>query len=186
MTLNIGSSTLLCGVFEMTGGAPEPVSACNIRGLPEKMNEEVGDMCAHTTDEKTLDAPRGQEAGQKAALNAMIDCLDAQPETDRVAAFSHRIVHGGRDNAEPVLLDNSVQDHLTKLKPLAPSHQPHNLRTVRRLRDRFPDVHQIGCFDTAFRRTQPRVARLFALPHHLTTTASCVLVFTVCHTSISP
>ena len=55
-----------------------------------------------------------------------------------------------------------------RLVPLAPLHQPHNLAPIRILRRRFPDLPQIACFDTAFHRSQPEIAQLFALPHAMT------------------
>ena len=48
--------------------------------------------------------------------------------------------------------------------PLAPSHQPQNLAPIRSLLESRPDLPQIACFDTAFHRTQPRLAQLFPLP----------------------
>jgi len=51
---------------------------------------------------------------------------------------------------------------------LAPLHQPHNLAPIRILRERFPDLPQVACFDTAFHRNQPDLAQLFALPRAMT------------------
>ena len=98
----------------------------------------------------------------------MFACLDGLSDLGTIAAFSHRIVHGGPDYAAPVLIDDAIVTELQKLVPLAPSHQPHNLRPIRRVQDHSPGVPQIGCFDTAFHRTQPRVAQIFGLPRDLT------------------
>jgi acetate kinase len=46
-------------------------------------------------------------------------------------------------------------------------HQPHNLAGIRALSALLPDVAQVACFDTAFHRTQPRMAQLFAIPKAL-------------------
>jgi acetate kinase len=53
---------------------------------------------------------------------------------------------------------------LARYEPLAPLHQPHNLAAIREMLARLPGVPQIACFDTAFHRTAPDVAQLFALP----------------------
>jgi acetate kinase len=45
-------------------------------------------------------------------------------------------------------------------------HQPHNLAPIRSLLALHPDLPQVACFDTAFHRTQPLEAELFALPMH--------------------
>jgi acetate kinase len=47
---------------------------------------------------------------------------------------------------------------------LAPLHQPHNLAAIRAVLERMPEVPQVACFDTAFHRTAPDIAQLFALP----------------------
>ena len=167
VTLNVGSSSLRCGLFEVSGDTEVPLHAYSIRGLPDRMIAETRDFKAGSTNETELEPPQGQ-VSHKAALGAMMTWLDGWSETERIAAFAHRIVHGGKDFADPVVLDDAVLAQLETLTPLAPSHQPHNLRPMRWLRERYPEVPQIGCFDTAFHRTQPRLAQIFALPRHLT------------------
>jgi len=53
---------------------------------------------------------------------------------------------------------------LEKLTPLAPLHQPHNLAGIRALRETRPELPQVACFDTAFHRTHPQLADVYALP----------------------
>src|SRR5262249_52454182 len=43
-------------------------------------------------------------------------------------------------------------------------HQPHNLAAIKVVTQRAPALPQVACFDTSFHRTQPDVARSFALP----------------------
>jgi acetate kinase len=56
---------------------------------------------------------------------------------------------------------------LEELVPLAPLHQPHHLAAIRAVSAVAPKVPQVGCFDTAFHRSQPAVAQAFALPREL-------------------
>ena len=42
-----------------------------------------------------------------------------------------RIVHGGSSFTAPVRIDDRVMEKLSKLEPLAPLHQPHNLSGIR-------------------------------------------------------
>ena len=77
------------------------------------------------------------------------------------------MVHGGLDYDRAVRLDEGVIADLERLIPLAPLHQPHNLAAIRALAEVAPKLPQVACFDTAFHRTQPRVAQLFALPRAL-------------------
>jgi acetate kinase len=64
-------------------------------------------------------------------------------------------------------VDETVLQSLDALSPLAPLHQPHNLEPIHVIRRRLPDIPQVACFDTAFHRTQPEIARMFALPQSM-------------------
>jgi acetate kinase len=66
-----------------------------------------------------------------------------------------------------VRVDAGVLTALEKFVPLAPLHQPHNLKPIRRLLERQPQLAQVACFDTSFHRSQPPVAQRFALPDEL-------------------
>ena len=79
-------------------------------------------------------------------------------------AIGHRVVHGGPDYSEPVVIDDAVLERLEALSPLAPLHQPNNLAPIRAVRARQPELLQVACFDTAFHRGHPEVADRYALP----------------------
>jgi acetate kinase len=73
-------------------------------------------------------------------------------------------VHGGLEFMAPTVVDEGVLASLERYNRLAPLHQPHNLAAIRAMLGRLPGVPQVACFDTAFHRTVPEVAQLFALP----------------------
>jgi acetate kinase len=83
---------------------------------------------------------------------------------ETLVGVGHRVVHGGLEFMAPTRLDSTVLARLARYEPLAPLHQPHNLAAIRVLFERLPGVPQVACFDTAFHRTVPEVAQLFALP----------------------
>jgi acetate kinase len=82
--------------------------------------------------------------------------------------IGHRVVHGGMKYAAPIRLNGEVLDELSKLVPLAPLHQPHNLAPIRTILDLAPHIRQVACFDTAFHRNQSHIAQSFALPRRFT------------------
>jgi acetate kinase len=69
--------------------------------------------------------------------------------------------------AQPMRMDAAVLQDLEQFVPLAPLHQPHNLTPIRLMFERRPDLPQVACFDTAFHRSQPELAQMFALPMEL-------------------
>lgn len=79
-------------------------------------------------------------------------------------AIGHRVVHGGPHHDRPALVDRSVLSDLERFIPLAPLHQPNNLAPIRVLMERFPDMPQVACFDTAFHRGHDKVADCYAIP----------------------
>ncbi len=83
-------------------------------------------------------------------------------------AAGHRVVHGGTKYGAPVVVNDVVMADLEALAPLAPLHQVHNLDPIRILTRLYPDLVQVACFDTAFHRTNPPLAQLYALPRKLT------------------
>jgi acetate kinase len=82
----------------------------------------------------------------------------------RVDAVGHRIVHGGTEFTEPVVIDADVERRLRALVDLAPLHQPKSLQALDAARRLLPGVPHVGCFDTAFHATLPPQARTYALP----------------------
>jgi acetate kinase len=79
-------------------------------------------------------------------------------------AVGHRVVHGGRQFVEAVLIDDAVEREIEALAPLAPLHNPPALEAMRRARSALPDVPHVAVFDTAFHRTMPAAASTYAVP----------------------
>ena len=105
---------------------------------------------------ETVDAPVGRI--DDAALRAAIS---ANPPID---AVGHRIVHGGTEFTQPVLIDARVLRRLEALTDLAPLHQPKSLRGLDVVSRLLPDVPAVACFDTAFHAHIPPAAATYALP----------------------
>jgi acetate kinase len=100
-------------------------------------------------------------------LGAAVEWIENHLAPARLAAIGHRVVHGGNAHAGPALVTPALLDELTALAPLAPLHQPHNLDAIAAMAHLHPNLPQVACFDTAFHLANPRVARLYALPHAL-------------------
>ena len=86
---------------------------------------------------------------------------------ERIQAIGHRVAHGGTRFGAPVLVDAEVLAGLTRVIPLAPLHQPHNLAPIRAVTVLRPDLPQVACFDSGFHSGQAAVVRRFGLPRRL-------------------
>jgi acetate kinase len=105
---------------------------------------------------ETVDAPVGRidDAALRAAISANLP----------IDAVGHRIVHGGTEFTQPVLIDARVLRRLEALTDLAPLHQPKSLRGLEVVTRLLPGVPAVACFDTAFHAHLPPAAATYALP----------------------
>lgn len=163
LTLNAGSSSIKFALFAV--GAE--VAEC-VRGQVEGLGAAPR-LQAAKPDEPHVDQTLSQtQAGDHAAALAVIlEFLKTSFGKIAVEAVGHRVVHGGADFSESVVLDEQALAYLERLNPLAPLHQPHNLSGVRAAHGAFPDALQVACFDTAFHRSHPWVNDAYALPREL-------------------
>ncbi|OWW19500.1 acetate/propionate family kinase [Noviherbaspirillum denitrificans] len=166
LAVNAGSSSLKFALYPQNGteiGAA-PLSG-NIEGL------EAGGSPLVKVSSKDGNSTEKLEAGEgtphERALSALRSVLERHAQGIRITAVAHRIVHGGSRFAASVVLDDDTVAYLDTLCSLAPLHQPHNLAGVHAFRKHFPDLPQIGCFDTAFHATLPETEYTFALPKAL-------------------
>jgi acetate kinase len=104
---------------------------------------------------------------RETATGILFDWLRTGGYLDGVGGVGYRIVHGGPNHTEPVLIDNEVLDGLRRITALAPDHLPDQIATVERITKILPNVPAVGCFDTSFHRTIPRHAQVFGLPRDL-------------------
>ncbi len=79
-------------------------------------------------------------------------------------AVGHRVVHGGEQFREPVLVDEEVRRRLGALTDLAPLHQPKSLAALDAVTAAAPGLPAIACFDTAFHATLPPEAATYPVP----------------------
>jgi acetate kinase len=82
----------------------------------------------------------------------------------RVDAVGHRVVHGGTDFVDPVVIEDDVVSRLRALIDLAPLHQPRSLAGIEIVGAVLRDVPAVACFDTAFHATLSPAAATYALP----------------------
>lgn len=167
LVLNAGSSSIKFSVFDVQHG--QLIAEC-FHGKIEGLG---GAACfvAKAADGAVLGEHRwaeGVSVDHQQALMQLSDWLSPKLEGRPLLACGHRVVHGGRDYAAPVLIDDKVLADLEALCPLAPLHQPHNLSPIRAIREHLPDLPQVACFDTAFHHDQAEVVAQFALPQSVT------------------
>ena len=162
--LNAGSSSIKFALYE-----PGTAGALLFRGQVERIGQaprlEAKDAAGKVLSERSWSNGKLDHEAATAEIIALgRELLHGRP----VLAFGHRVVHGGTDFSAPALIDDKVLAKLAELVPLAPLHQPHNLAPIRAISRVAPHLPQVACFDTAFHRSQPALAQVFALPRDIT------------------
>lgn len=84
-----------------------------------------------------------------------------------IRAVGHRVVHGGTKFSAPVIVNAEILTKLRNIYPLAPLHQPYNVKAIEVFTELMPNVPQVACFDTAFHANQPKIHKIMPLPHKL-------------------
>ncbi len=163
LVLNAGSSSVKFAVFQHdpSGGALASVASGQISDIGARAG-----FMAKGADGSVLDSGGLEEDGSdhKSALLGLLNWIGERVDLPDIHGVGHRVVHGGTDFTEPVIITDVVLGALDRLVHLAPHHQPHNLAAIRAVSELWPHVPQVACFDTAFHATQPDVARQTGLP----------------------
>jgi acetate kinase len=169
LTVNGGSSSLKCALFEVTSAGLELLYNFKLGNILSEARFKVVDTAGHTLQESTLefvDVPREQR--HQACLQTILSWLESNVADNHLSAIAHRVVHGGKRFSTPVVVNEQTLEHLAELIPLAPLHQPYNLTLIRACMALAPELPQIACFDTMFHAQQSDLERHYALPRKLT------------------
>ena len=82
-----------------------------------------------------------------------------------VDAIGHRVVHGGEQFQEPVVINSRVIRKIKTCCNLAPLHNPANLDGIRACGEILRNIKQVAVFDTAFHQSLPEKAFIYGLPY---------------------
>jgi acetate kinase len=166
LVLNAGSSSIKYCAYDTHDDSLRLVLRGSIEGLYAAPAFHATDAVGAEVETRRWDA--GTALGHEGAIAFLADFLRGHGEGHTLSAVGHRVVHGGVRFTQPERVTDALLAELDTLCPLAPLHQPHNLKPIRILAERRPELPQVVCFDTAFHRAQPEVAQAFALPAEVT------------------
>ncbi len=158
LTINGGSSSIKFALYQVG----EPLK----RGLDGKIDRIGLSGTTLTFNDPTRKQPKTRSlavSDHKSAANSLMDWLEAQRDFASVKAVGHRVVHGMQHTA-PELVTQELLDELHPIRPYDPEHLPREIELIEVFRQRHPQLPQVACFDTAFHRTMPRVAKLLPIP----------------------
>ena len=164
LVINAGSSSVKYQLYQMPG------ASVLAKGLVERIGDK-GSRLSQKAGGRTYDIEQ-TVADHEQAMDLILSVL-ADPEhgvlkdVSEIASVGHRVVHGGEEFSDSMLINDAVIASVEKYADLAPLHNPPNLTGIRASQRGLPRAKQVACFDTAFHTTIPEVAYLYALPYEL-------------------
>lgn len=158
LTINAGSSSIRFAVFE-AGDAPRML----LDGKIDRIGLSRTSVAVNDPSATPRPAQRLAIGNHRTAVTSLLDWLEAQTVFASVVATGHRVVHGMK-HSTPQRVTPKLLAELHRITPYAPEHLPREIALIEALRRRHPRLAQVACFDTAFHRDMPRVARRLPLP----------------------
>lgn len=163
LVINCGSSSLKYQLIDMNG---EAVLA---KGLVERIGIE-GSKIKHDTTGKERVVIEEPMKDHKRALELVLEAVvnkeyGAVSSMDEIGAVGHRVVHGGEDFAQSVIIDDAVMKAIEKNIELAPLHNPPNIIGINACKELMPNTPMVAVFDTAFHQTIPAENYMYAIPY---------------------
>lgn len=164
LVINCGSSSIKYQLFDM-----EKDAFVMAKGLVEKIGLAQSSLTHYAAGkEKQISSKPcpDHQTGINWVLETLTDpACGVIRNLDEIDAVGHRVVHGGETFQESILIDEHVMRDLEACIPLAPLHNPANIKGITSMQALLPKVPQVAVFDTAFHQTMPDYAYMYAIPY---------------------
>ncbi len=160
LAINAGSSSLKFQLLEM------PKEEVLVEGVVERIGLDDGIFGAKLNGEKHKEVADIKD--HSVAVKMLLDFLvekNVVASLEEITGIGHRVVHGGEDFSDSVLVTDEVISKIDKLSALAPLHNPANLVGIRTFKEILPNVPSVAVFDTAFHQTMGETAYMYATPY---------------------
>ena len=158
LTINGGSSSIRFALY----AAGESLRLL-LHGKLDRIGVRGTNLIVKDAAGKQQDNCAIEAADHRAAVSVVLDWLDAQQTFASIRAVGHRVVHGMMHTG-PELITPELLAELHRITPYDPEHLPREIELIEAIRQRHPSLPQVACFDTAFHRGMPRIAKLLPIP----------------------
>lgn len=163
--INSGSSSIKYQFIQM----PDARVICT--GMVDRIGQDSASIHHKTNSdsgkqERTLNLRiQDHSAGLTEVAKLLTDAaIGVIKNPDEIHAVGHRVVHGGENFSDTMVITGEVKEMIKKLFPLAPLHNPPNYLGIEVAEKIFIKAKQVAVFDTAFHQSMPPVAYRMAIP----------------------
>ncbi len=160
-------------VLAINGGSSSIKFALYQRGQPPRrgLHGKIERIGLRATQLTFNDATRQQrdscaigDLDHRSAAHFLFDWLESRVGFAAIGAVGHRVVNGGVKNNKPQCVTQELLAELHRISTYAPEHLPQEIALIELFCKRAPKLPLVACFDTAFHRDMPRVARILPIP----------------------
>ncbi len=161
LVINTGSSSIKFKLFEAPSW--QVIAEGIVEKIGESSGKQTGKYNGATVQEAIVmsDHAAGMHWITGFLLNKSHHIVQ---NIDEIKLVGHRVVHGGDKFTTPVVINQEVKETISSLIPLAPLHNPANLKGIEEAEKTFPHARQVAVFDTAFHQSLPAFAYRYAIP----------------------
>jgi len=158
LTINSGSSSIKFALYK-TGDPFERL----LYGKVDRIGLTGTSLDFNNLTKNKKGNTRIEVSDHKSVANFLIDWMEKQVDFSLLRGVGHRVVFGMK-HTEPELITQKLLDELNRITTYDPDHLPAEIELIEVFSQRYPNLSQVACFDTAFHRTMPRVAKLLPIP----------------------
>ncbi|MEG1457448.1 MAG: acetate kinase [Bacilli bacterium] len=161
LSVNAGSSSLKFTLFEM------PEESVVVSGTFEKIGASDSFYVIKFNGEKLrreVSVPDHEEA-IKCLLKELIDNKIIL-SYDEIEGVGHRVVNGGSDIKCSKVINDNIISKIEEMIPIAPLHNPANLKGIRSFMEVMPKAHEVAVFDTSFHTTMEETEFMYPIPYN--------------------
>jgi len=168
LVLNSGSSSQKSCLYEIGDVLPDDPPGClwqaKIEWESESAQAEIKNQRGFARKDRIQVSSRAQ------AIEHLLDTLwkgeaSAVRSPSEIDVVGHRVVHGGPEFEDPVVITAEVKSAIASVSAFAPLHNRAELEGMETIEKLLGGVCQIAVFDTGFHKTMPLPAAVYPGPY---------------------
>jgi acetate kinase len=168
LVLNSGSSSQKSCLYEIGDALPDDPPArlweATIEWNGESARVEIKNAKGFAQTRQTNVSSRAQAIGQM--LDTLWDGEASVVESpSKIDVVGHRVVHGGPQFEDPILISSEVKHAIAAVSAFAPLHNRAELEGVEIIEKVMGPVPQVAVFDTGFHKKMPLSAAVYPGPY---------------------
>jgi acetate kinase len=168
LVLNSGSSSQKSSLYEIGDSVPDDPPPCLWEGTIEWEGDAGAPSLRNASGGARKDRIKADSRAQ--AIEQLLAGLwdgntRAVAAPSEIDVVGHRVVHGGPNYENPVVITTQVKSAIGKISAFAPLHNRAELEGMTIVEKLLGAVPQIAVFDTGFHRKMPLVASVYPGPY---------------------